>query len=190
MFHIAGENRLHPLRRWGSKQWICCVLEFKNRKRPLMQKGYTELFFLDEVTALAVGHRPCFECRRADAVRFAGAWREGFNLAQSPKVAVMDKILHKERVNLTDKSKRTTPRNWRDVPLGAMVEIDGKLIANHKGNALLWSPSGYSPTQIPHQVCNMLTPPSIADVVLNRYEPVWHPSAKTASKRRIVNTPL
>ncbi len=184
-FHIAGEHRLHSSRRWGSKQWICCVLEFKNRKRPLMQKGFTELFFLDEVTALAAGHRPCFECRRADAVRFASAWRDEFNMTHSPKVAVMDGVLHGERINLADKSKRTTERNWQDVPHGAMVEIDGKLIANHKGKALIWSSSGYLRAQTlilaPTQVCNMLTPPAIADKILNRYEPVWHPSAIVAS---------
>ncbi len=58
-------------RRWASRQWICCVLEFKNRQRDVWGRYYTELFFLDEVTALAAGHRPCFECRRKDAEHFA-----------------------------------------------------------------------------------------------------------------------
>ncbi len=177
-FHIIGENRLHPTKRWGSKQWICCVLEFKKRKRPLMQRGFTELFFLDEVTALAAGHRPCFECRRRDAVRFASAWREGFDLKHSPKVAEMDARLHEERVNRADKSKRTSIRKWQDVPHGAIVEYGGKLIANYGGNALLWSSSGYTQTQQPKQICNMLTPPAIADLILSQYEPVWHPSAE------------
>ena len=68
-FH--GEGRTLTLRRWASKQWICCELQFKNRHRTVWGRGYTELFFLDEVTGFAAGHRPCFECRRAEAVRFA-----------------------------------------------------------------------------------------------------------------------
>ena len=58
-------------RRWASRQWICCVLKFKGRQRNVWGRYYTELFFLDEVTAFAAGHRPCFECRRRDAERFA-----------------------------------------------------------------------------------------------------------------------
>ncbi len=58
-------------RRWASRRWIVCVLSFKDRRRKLMQPGlYTEIFFLDEATALASGHRPCFECRRAEAAAF------------------------------------------------------------------------------------------------------------------------
>ena len=54
-------------RRWASRQWICCVLDFKGRRRDVWGRFYTELFFLDEPTAFAAGHRPCFECRRKDA---------------------------------------------------------------------------------------------------------------------------
>src|SRR5262249_48070514 len=62
-------------RRWASRQWIACVLQFKGRQREVMQpNGYTELFFLDEATALAAGHRPCFECRRGEAEHFAELW--------------------------------------------------------------------------------------------------------------------
>ena len=63
-------------RRWASRQWICCVLEFKGRRRDVWGSSYTELFFLDEPTAFAAGHRPCFECRRRDAEAFAEKWRE------------------------------------------------------------------------------------------------------------------
>src|SRR2546423_14932705 len=68
-FHC--DDRTLGKRRWASRQWICCVLRFKQRHRAVWRDGYTELFFLDEVTALAAGHRPCFECRRADAKAFA-----------------------------------------------------------------------------------------------------------------------
>ena len=60
--------------RWRSRAWICCLTEFRGRHRQVLGEGYTELFFLDEATALAAGHRPCFECRRADARAFAEAW--------------------------------------------------------------------------------------------------------------------
>src|SRR3982750_3317937 len=71
-------------RRWASRQWICCVLDFKGRHRQVWGRGYTELFFLDEVTALAAGHRPCFECRRADAKTFAACWQRAANLKAPP----------------------------------------------------------------------------------------------------------
>ncbi|MCW5694862.1 MAG: hypothetical protein KIT48_21095 [Pseudolabrys sp.] len=65
------DDRTLGARRWASRQWICCVLDFKGRQRDVWGRYYTELFFLDEVTAFAAGHRPCFECRRKDAQRFA-----------------------------------------------------------------------------------------------------------------------
>ena len=75
-FHLP--DRTLGSRRWATRQWIACVLEFKGRHRQAMMQPnrYTELFFLDEATALAAGHRPCFECRRRDAERFAALWAE------------------------------------------------------------------------------------------------------------------
>ncbi len=67
---IHSDSRTLGRRRWASRQWICCVLKFKNRQRDVWGRYYTELFFLDEVTAFAAGHRPCFECRRKDAEQF------------------------------------------------------------------------------------------------------------------------
>ncbi|HEY6026440.1 MAG TPA: hypothetical protein VIV09_06025, partial [Pseudolabrys sp.] len=68
---IHTDDKRLTTRRWASRQWICCVLQFKNRQRDVWGRYYTELFFLDEVTAFAAGHRPCFECRRRDAEHFA-----------------------------------------------------------------------------------------------------------------------
>ena len=73
-------------RRWASRQWICCVLEFKGRRRDVWGRSYTELFFLDEPTAFAAGHRPCFECRRRDAEAFAEKWREARRLRRPPEM--------------------------------------------------------------------------------------------------------
>ena len=75
-------------RRWASRQWICCVLDFKGRHRNVWGRFYTELFFLDEPTALAAGHRPCFECRREDAVTFAAKWRDANGLHARPPRAM------------------------------------------------------------------------------------------------------
>ena len=77
---IHTDDRKLTKRRWASRQWICCVLDFKSRQRDVWGRYYTELFFLDEVTALAAGHRPCFECRRKDAEAFASAWQQAFKL--------------------------------------------------------------------------------------------------------------
>src|SRR5208283_6000827 len=91
-------------RRWASRQWICCVLDFKGRRRDVWGRFYTELFFLDEPTALAAGHRPCFECRRGDAEAFAENWRQARKFATRPSAGEMDEVLHGER--LQDRAKR------------------------------------------------------------------------------------
>src|ERR1700678_3077956 len=90
--------------RWKNKHWLICVCEFKGRRRDVWGKYYTELFFLDEPTALAAGHRPCFECRRQDAEAFAKAWRIAHKLQTLPYAGEMDEILHCERVD--GRSKR------------------------------------------------------------------------------------
>jgi len=79
-------------RRFASKQWICCVTAFKSRRRAVWGAGYTELFFLDEASALAAGHRPCFECRRTAATAFSRA-----AFARVARVAEIDAALHAER---------------------------------------------------------------------------------------------
>ena len=84
-------------RRYASKRWICCVCEFRGRRREVMGRSYTELFFLDEVTAFAAGHRPCAECRRADFLRFTDAWREAFGVTSRRNADEMDVVLHGER---------------------------------------------------------------------------------------------
>ena len=80
-------------RRWASKQWIICVTEFKNRQRDVMGNGYTELFFLDEVSALACGHRPCFECQRERAKEFAEIWKQIYALETNRIAGEIDKTL-------------------------------------------------------------------------------------------------
>ena len=136
-FHAA--NRALTSRRWASRQWISCVLDFKNCHRDVWGRYYTELFFLDEVTAFAAGHRPCFECRRRDAELFARLF-SGKNKRAS--AGVMDRALHAER--LDDKAKRTCRRSIDRLPDGAMITLDGEAFAVRGSRLLRWTPSGYS----------------------------------------------
>jgi hypothetical protein len=161
-------------RRWVSRQWICCVLEFKGRQRDVWGRYYTELFFLDEVTAFAAGHRPCFECRRRDAERFALLFSGKEKRASAE---AMDRVLHAER--LDDKAKRMHRRNLDSLPDGAMIAFDGKVFAVRGKDLLRWTPLEYSKSRPrPRGIeIDVLTPPSIVRVLAQGYAPLWHPSA-------------
>jgi len=172
------EDRTIGPRPWASRQWICCVLSFKGRRRtPLMGRGYTELFFLDEVTALAAGHRPCFECRRADATRFAAAWARAKGLAAPPKAPDMDAVLHAER--LEGRGKRTWRAEAAGLPDGAMIAVGRQAFAVRGGEMLPWSFIGYSPPRpFPMDKIDVLTAPTIVAALREGYVPVWHESAR------------
>jgi hypothetical protein len=161
-------------RRWTSKQWICCKLEFNNRHRIVWGDSYTELFFLDEVTAFAAGHRPCFECRRKDAERFALLFAGKKKRASA---ATMDTILHTER--LMGVAKRAHVRKLDTLPDGAMIALLDEAYAVRGRRLLQWTPSGYRES-IPRRrgvEADVLTPPSILDVLKRGYTPLWHASA-------------
>src|SRR4029079_1473141 len=125
--------------RGDSRQCICCVRDFKNRQRDVWGRYYTELFFLDEVTALAAGHRPCFECRRKDAERFATLFSGGKKRASAVE---MDRVLHAER--LIAKVKRAHPRKLDTLPDGAMIALGVEAFAVRGRRLLHWTPKGYS----------------------------------------------
>jgi hypothetical protein len=165
-------------RRWASRQWICCVLDFKGRQRDVWGRYYTELFFLDEPAAFAAGHRPCFECRRKDAETFAEAWRGAKRLGTRPYADQMDKVLHGER--LAGRTKRLHRRAIDELPDGAFVVFDGEVFAVRGAELLRWTPDGYS-TRKPRRcgiIVDVLTPPSILAVLSAGYCPRWHPSAE------------
>jgi len=173
---IHTDDKRLTTRRWASRQWICCVLDFKNRQRDVWGRYYTELFFLDEVTAFAAGHRPCFECRRKDAERFARLFANGEARASAP---VMDDILHAER--LEGRAKRTHRAGIDTLPDGAMIVVDGEPFALRGKRMLHWTPNGYhAPRPRPRGIeVDVLTPPSIVAVLVRGYQPQWHPSAGT-----------
>ena len=171
---LHDRERQLGARRWASKQWICCRLEFANRHRSVWGDGYTELFFVDEVTAFAAGHRPCFECRREDAERFAALFSGTDQRASAP---AMDKVLHAER--LAGKAKRLHRRAIDTLPDGAMITLDGEVFALKAERLLRWTPEGYAEARpLPSGTdVDVLTPPSILAVLAAGYRPLWHPSA-------------
>jgi hypothetical protein len=167
------DDRTLGRRRWASKQWIACVCEFKQRRRVVWGAGYTQLFFLDEVTALAAGHRPCFECRRAEAEAF----RACFGRGRRHSAPDMDVVLHQER--LAAGGKRVFESSFAQLPDGVMVARAGRAYAVF-GDALLpWSFEGYeAPRKRPREgAAQVLTPPAIVDVLAAGYHPRWAESA-------------
>jgi hypothetical protein len=173
------DDRTLSRRRWTSRAWICCRLAFKGRHRAVWGNGYTELFFLDEPTALAAGHRPCFECRRAHALAFSAAWARAHGQSASPRAGEMDAVLHPQR--LAGRDKRRHRAALDDLPDGAMIVLEGEAPFAVRGEALLpWSFAGYGPAR-PRQrgiiEVEVLTPPAIVAVLKAGYRPHWHPSA-------------
>jgi len=169
------DNQTLGKRRWASRQWICCVLHFKNRRNEVWTRRYTDLFFLDEVTALAAGHRPCFECRRADANAFAEKWAQA-KASDFPYVDEIDRVLQAER--LDGRAKRMHRMPLENLPGGAFVARHDGAYAVRGPHLLRWSDSGYiEKTARPHGVANVLTPPSIVGILAAGYQPLWHPSA-------------
>ena len=163
-FHRADQTL--GKRRWASTHWICCELHWKGQHHEPMGEGYTSLFFMDEVTALAAGHRPCFFCRRSEAKAFLGGRR----------VPEFDAALHAQR--LAKNESRVD-----DLPDGAMIWHGGEAFAV-KGSLLLqWSHSKYVLAIRRNSIIKavQLTPPMIVEILGRGYQPRWHPSANTGN---------
>jgi len=159
------------------------VLDFKGRRRDVWGRFYTELFFLDEPTALAAGHRPCFECRRKDTQAFAEKWREVHQYRKPPYAAEMDNVLHAER--LGGRAKRLHRRNIDELPDGAFTVLDGAAFAVRGDTLLHWTPDGYDAREPrPRRIAvDVLTPPTIVGALSAGYEPRWHPSSNDSLRR-------
>jgi hypothetical protein len=182
---LHGQARELGVSRWRSKLWIACVLDWRGRQRDPMPPGrWTALFFLDEATALAAGHRPCGYCRRADYVEFGEAWRAADGLPRRLLAVEMDARLHAERV---DRRRRKLTR-WHELgelPEGVMIRLDGGAAVLVAGMVRRWSPAGYGPAAPtrPGTTVEVLTPPSIVAVIGAGYRPLLHPSAIPAKDR-------
>lgn len=177
-------DRGQVVRLFRGQRWIFCQLEFKGRRRSLMAPGhYTELFFLDEATALAVGHRPCKECSRARYQAFVAAWlRANPEPAGGPGLtaAGLDAMLHRARLN--NGQKLTYPESLARLPPGCFITFENQeqpylVLADR---LLPWQPEGYGPAlaRPDVQIVRVLTPrPVVRLLALGGYRPDIHPSA-------------
>ena len=182
----GNRGRLHDdagkiRRRYATRRWIACRLEFRGwRRTRLLQPGrFTELFFLDEATAFAAGHRPCALCRREDYVRFGELWGE-----LHPGIAGADAIdarLHAERVDPDTKERRLHEASLAELPDGSFVLDDGSAHLVLGGELLRWTPAGYGERRAGHRgPTTLITPPSLVEVLRQGWTgavPLLHPSA-------------
>jgi hypothetical protein len=160
-------------RRYASRRWIICTCTFKDWHREVMGEGYTELFFMDEVTALAAGHRPCAFCRRDAFRQYRIACEAGG--APSKSVDELDEQLHRERL-----VPKPLINFLPSLPDGTMIAINGQPYALRQQHLLPWSFSGYGAAEaIPPglQNCRLLTPPLSVQALEAGYPAQWHPSA-------------
>jgi hypothetical protein len=173
------DDRRRIRRPFAVKRWIICVLEFKNRHRTVMTPGqYTELFFLDEATALAAGHRPCAECQRARYDLFRTHW-SGRSRAL-PGADEMDAVLHAERID-GRRAKRTYAAPWSRLPGATMVaDPDGKAYLVQDAALVHWTPAGYGARLRPSADTpfRVLTPRSIVRALARGYPVAVHASAR------------
>jgi hypothetical protein len=161
---------------FNHKAWIICLLEFKGRKRQVMMPDrWTELFFLDEATAFAAGHRPCFECRREDALKFKSFWIQGnpeYNFHMKTSIQQIDNVIHAERIDPNYK-KITHQRRLSDIPVGTFVLLNDEPFVFYKNQLHRWTPFGYqeSLSMDPDSLFTVLTPSSVVNAFLAGYEP-------------------
>lgn len=167
--------------RWRSKAWICCTLDWKGVRRDPMPPGrWTALFFLDEATALAAGHRPCAYCRRAAFLDYARAWATAQGIDGRAHAPAIDARLHTERVDPATRRQRTWPASIGDLPDGVMIARDGAPGLLLGGRCLPWSFAGYGHGERvpPGTDVALLTPPSTVAAIREGYRPAVHPSAE------------
>lgn len=175
-------------KRWSTRAWIVCVCDFRGRRRNVMGAhnnpsggvGWTELFFHDEVTALAAGHRPCFFCRRERAKDFMVHFATISGIAR-PKVADIDKRLHVERLAAGGRPIVISEKELRILPPGAMVALSDQAFAINAEKLLPWSFGGYG-TPIafadrPDFPILLLTPQTTVEILRAGYVPEWHATA-------------
>ncbi|MGC1380797.1 MAG: hypothetical protein WA814_07210 [Candidatus Baltobacteraceae bacterium] len=174
---VLHDNARRIVRHSQVRRWIACRTEFRGRKRTIMQpRSYTELFFLDEVTALSAGHRPCAECRHAEYQRFRALWgaaRGGVRAGADD----IDLVLHAER--LAGGAKRTHRAELATLPDGTFIADEIAWLV--RGAELLaWSADGYARHRArpSNRLVDVLTPPSIVAVLALGYRPLVHPSAE------------
>jgi hypothetical protein len=176
---LDAEGRLARYSR--GRAWAICVLEFKGRRRQQWAPGrLTELYFLDEATGLAAGHRPCGECRYLDYQAFKRAWAAAHKGGEAgvPGVQEIDSALHASRL-AGPGIRRTYRARVADLPEGAMVEVDGAPWLVFGGGLLAWTPGGYQDRRATDGAVavTVITPRATVATLAAGYPPVIHPSA-------------
>jgi len=169
--------------RWRTKAWITCRLAWKGWWRPVMgRNSWTELFFLDEATAFAAGHRPCAACRRERFTEFKAAWlaaNPAVTSSLTPRVTEIDVVLHAERVRKRGE-KFTYEEELRALPDGTMIEVDANAYLIWRRQLLKWSFDGYTPSEanrLPTRHVRVLTPASVVRMFRHGFRPDVHTSA-------------
>ena len=173
---LDQEGRLARYSR--GRAWAICVLDFKGRLRQQWVPGrLTELYFLDEATGLAAGHRPCGECRYRDYQAFKDAWAAAYG-GERPGVQAIDTRLHAVRL-AGPGIRRTYRAPLAGLPDGAMVELEGAPFLVHGSRLLAWTPGGYLDwsARAPADEVTVITPQATVAVLAAGYRPVIHPSA-------------
>jgi hypothetical protein len=175
---VLHNDDLVLVRRHQVRRWLVCVLEFRGRRRKIMQpRRYTELFFLDEAVALAAGHRPCAECRYAEYQSFRAAWAAAHGLGEEPAADDIDLVLHGQRGPVNG-ARVTHVAPLRDVPDGVFIVWDDDYWLLHDGQLHRWTPAGYTDRRDPFDgPAAVLTPRSTVDTIRTGYRPAVHPSA-------------
>jgi hypothetical protein len=180
---ILHDDQKQIVTQWRSKSWITCQIEFKGRESlPFAPDSYSQLFFIDEATAFAAGHRPCAECRRERFNEFKAAWIEvnrELIQGENPSIANIDKVIHAERVT-EEKRKRTFVAQFGNLPAGTMIEVEGTPLLVWREKLLPWSFEGYGRSQasLPSSTSvQVLTPASVVRVFASGFTPQVHLSA-------------
>lgn len=186
--YTGNRGRLHKAagqitRRYEVRRWIMCRLDYPKPTHTVMApQHYTHLFFLDEATALAAGHRPCAMCLHARFTDFMACWQELHPETGQAKVDAVDRVLHGERLTAT-RQKRTYAASLDELPDGTFMLLDAQQPLLVQGRQLLaWAPHGYT-AALPRpraRIVEVLTPPSIVKILATGYRPALHPSAETA----------
>ena len=185
---LHDETQRLGVPRWRHRHWVTCLLAFKGWHREVMQpRAYTELFFLDEPSALAAGHRPCALCRRPDYIAFQDALKKALHRSQFLSADGLDRMLHAARIE-TGRRQRRFEAGLDDLPSGSMVilpksddpggESDIWLLWDK--SLLRWRPGGYDRliSRLDGTTATVLTPRPTILTLQQGYQPILHPSAK------------
>lgn len=168
-------------RRWTNPAWLVCALQWRDVRRDVMAtRSWTELFFLDEATALAAGHRPCFYCRRAAAEDFRACFPRA-RAAPPPSARDMDRTLHAERLQGRAKRLHDLPARSEPLPDGTFILQDGVPHLVFEGAAFPWSWDGYGTPTKCQPDARLVTPPSTVAALRGGYRPAMHESVVQAS---------